>query len=613
MSEQTHNPAQGARRGWQELAEFQGAPQAFWAQLAHQATQAAAGELGVVYLRQRDEQGQEAWSAMASWPELAREKLPALFDSVAAGVLAAARAAGVGVGPAANGAWRVGVLALSVEAGQHELVLVVHVPGADAGGDDALRFQLAPFQCLPRLYEYQRRQHTDERDNARLVQAIELLGRIMESDSFERAALVFVNDLAERFACESVAICWRERTGLVLRALSHADKVERRTEVSQLLEEAGQEALDQGCEIAWPASAQVIARAHQQYADLQLPGHLLTLPLRVGEAQRGAVTLARRRMPFTAAEQWALRLMCEVALPALTLLHADSQALPKRLWAHVWRSVPERFKALTRDGRRLAQTLAIGTAAVLLMPLPYWVNAGAIIKTDAMAYVGAPFDGYLEKGQASLGATVNSGDVLFEMATRELALERASVLADLAQYAREAEKRRASNQLPEMQIAEAQAAQAAARLKLVDFRLETAKAKSPIAGIVIEGEPGKNLGGAVRRGDTVVKVAAVQGLYVEAAVDERDIGRVAIGASTRLTLLADTGKTYRMRTTRIVPAASVKDGANTFPVRIELQETLPEWWRPGMSGVVKIDVGLRPLVWIVTHRLVDYLSLLLWI
>jgi len=597
---------------WLDLADFQGTPQAFWPLLATTGVRACGGELGVVYLRQSGEQG-ELWLAVASAPELPLESVPTMAGSVPAEVLADARRDGVGIGMAIERPWRVAAVCFDIEDGQHELVLALHIPVTDGTAESDLRFTLAPLQCLPRLYESRRRQLRDERDNTRLAQTLELLGRVLESDSFERAALGFVNDLAERFGCESVALCWQGRGGLKLRALSHAEKLERRSEVSQWLEEVGQEALAQGCEIAWPASGQAITHAHRQYAELQMPGNMLTLPLLGGGERVGAVTLERRRMGFTAAEQWALRMICDMGLVGLRILHAPTRPLPQRLWEMLRGSIPARLKPGTLDGRKFAELVAIGVAGLLLLPVPYWVSSGAIVKTDAMAYVGAPFDGYLEKGQATPGAVVAAGEVLFEMATRELVLERAGILADIAQYVREAEKRRAANQLPEMQIAEAQAAQAAARLKLVEFRLATAKAKSPIAGIVIEGEPGKNLGGAVRRGDTMVKVAALQSLYVEAAVDERDIGRIEVGASVRLSLLADTGKTYWMHATRIVPAANVREGANTFPVRIEFEDSAPSWWRPGMSGVAKLYVGLRPVGWIASHRLVDYLRLLLWI
>jgi hypothetical protein len=36
------------------------------------------------------------------------------------------------------------------------------------------------------------------------------------------------------------------------------------------------------------------------------------------------------------------------------------------------------------------------------------------------------------------------------------------------------------------------------------------------------------------------------------------------------------------------------------------------WWRPGMSGLCKLEVERRSLFWILTHRTVDFLRLKLW-
>ena len=192
-------------------------------------------------------------------------------------------------------------------------------------------------------------------------------------------------------------------------------------------------------------------------------------------------------------------------------------------------------------------------------------------------------------------------------------LERASIQAEISQLSREAEKRRAANQLPEMQVAEAQVAQAQAKLQQTQQRVQAAAVISPMKGVVIEGEPGKNLGGAVRRGDNIIKVAALSALYVEAAVSEKDLSRILVGQSTRLTLLAQPAMTYAMTVKRIIPQASVIEGENAFPVRLDLDAVASAWWRPGMTGVVKIFVGWRPLAWIATHRLIDYLRLTLWI
>jgi hypothetical protein len=91
-----------------------------------------------------------------------------------------------------------------------------------------------------------------------------------------------------------------------------------------------------------------------------------------------------------------------------------------------------------------------------------------------------------------------------------------------------------------------------------------------------------------------------------------DSAKAAIGAVDKWT--ACTEELPRGVPGRAATAA-VKDGVNTFPVRAEADADAlpPDWWRPGMSGVARISAGHRSLGWIISHRLVDYLRLALWI
>ena len=618
MNAQFEDKALARRRHLQRLRDFGGAPAAFWPLLTEAVAQCLEAELVVLYVSapgQDATASSDVWLQLAHWPAVAADRLPALTESVEPGLLAEARALGVAYGASKVGSWQMGLLGLTAEGGSRELMLVAHLGHASLPEVQARQW-LAGFPAAPVLYEAQRHLQVSERDALRLAQAIEMLGRALESDSLDQAALVVANELAERFGCETVSLSWRSRTGLRLRALSHAEKPDRRSELSALLEDAGQEALSQGCEVSWPGTGKAVTRAHDQYAKLQHPGNILSVPLiKHGHPVEnyGALVLERRRMEFSTAEQWALRMMADLLLPTLVALERRSRPLARRLFDEIRRSLPKALKPGSREGRQFLVGLGVAAGFLMLLPVPYFVEAGGTIKTDAMAFVGTPFDGYLESNRSSLGMPVKAGEVLFSMATRELILERASILADIAQFSREAEKRRSANQLPEMQISEAQANQAQARLQQVDYRLAHAQVTAPIDGVVVEGEPGKNLGGAVRRGEVVVKIAAMQQLYVEGAVLQRDLSRIEVGKSARLTLLADAGSSYDMRVVRIVPQASIKNGENTFPTRLETEQAPPSWWRPGMSGVAKIYVGFRPLIWIATHRLLDYLRLALWI
>jgi hypothetical protein len=37
-----------------------------------------------------------------------------------------------------------------------------------------------------------------------------------------------------------------------------------------------------------------------------------------------------------------------------------------------------------------------------------------------------------------------------------------------------------------------------------------------------------------------------------------------------------------------------------------------DWWRPGMSGIGKIEAGERTLFWIIFHRTIDFLRMFFW-
>ena len=608
----------GSMRQWlEQLSTWQGRPADYWPHLAQTARSLLGAHAVVIGNWQPTEQKQNHWQVMAVDP-MPPEAAQALrwLDDMPASLWQEARQQSVAIGPSTTGQWTAGLASFRVQSNR-EICLLAVLPKNLLASEQAGRL-LSALAWSPVLFERDRRAKVGERDATRLAQILETIGRLLEAENLDRAALVLANDMAERFACEAVSVCWRSREGLTLRAISHTEKVDRRSELTALLEDAGEEALQQAQELSWPGQDPLLQPAHHRYAQLQQPGYLYTLPFAQsaqGEAARhwGSLSLERQKMPFTQAEQWALRLYADMAMGPLVRLHEGSRALPVRLWRELQRSLPTVLKPQTLMGRRLGQALAVAMVLISLVPLPYSVTAGATVKTDTMAFMGAPFDGFLESSEVQLGDQVQPGQPLFAISTRELMLERASIQAEISQLSREAEKRRAANQLPEMQVAEAQVAQAQAKLQQTQQRVQAAAVISPMKGVVIEGEPGKNLGGAVRRGDNIIKVAALSALYVEAAVSEKDLSRILVGQSTRLTLLAQPAMTYALTVKRIIPQASVIEGENAFPVRLDLDAAASAWWRPGMTGVVKIFVGWRPLAWIATHRLIDYLRLTLWI
>lgn len=547
----------------------------------------------------------------AAWQPVAGAAQP--FDAhVTPALLQAARSEGIGVGQGV-------ALALipATDAGREVALLVTFPPQARA---DGRLHRLAALAAVPLVYERGRTARLASRDALRLSQALGLVGNLVDAQGFDAATTVIVNRLAELFACEQVYLTWRRVGGQRLVAVSHGDLPEQRSSQAAQIEELAQEALTQQSEVLFPArdSDRAVALAAARFAESARPGHLITLPMidfaPDGQLiEHGALCLTRRAQPFTEAEQWALRLFVELAAQILADKALAKRKLPLRLWHEIVRSSPRLLQVKTLPGRVLLGGAGALALVLLVLPVPYSVSATAVLKTEAVAFVGAPFNGYIQGSTLQLGAEVQAGDALLTMATDELTLERETRLAELAQANRDVEINRSLGKLPEMQVAKSRAEEIKSQVVLLDARIAAANVVAPMAGVVVDGEPAKRLGQAVSRGDMLVTIADIAGLYVEAVVSERDLNLINSGAGATLTLLANPDARFDLTVAQAIPAARQQDGENVFPVRMAGPVQPAPWWLPGMTGVVKIDTGYAPLAWVISRRLIDYLRLQLWL
>jgi multidrug efflux pump subunit AcrA (membrane-fusion protein) len=163
-----------------------------------------------------------------------------------------------------------------------------------------------------------------------------------------------------------------------------------------------------------------------------------------------------------------------------------------------------------------------------------------------------------------------------------------------------------------MRIAEAMAEQAAARLELVRYRLSNATITAPWAGVVVEGDLRERRGAPVKSAEVLFKIARIDSLYPEAEVNERDVHEILGRSTGQIAFVSRPRQRFPIRITTIEQAALPKNEANVFLVRCAVDGKPQPWWRPGMSGICKFNVENRTLIWILTHRTVDFLRLKLW-
>ena len=139
-----------------------------------------------------------------------------------------------------------------------------------------------------------------------------------------------------------------------------------------------------------------------------------------------------------------------------------------------------------------------------------------------------------------------------------------------------------------------------------------AEVKAPFAGIVVEGDLEELLGAPVKKGDVLFKVALLEKMYAELKIDERDVHEVVEEASGEISFVSRPNLEFPIVVERVDPVAVTEEEGNVFLVRGVFSGEIAQWWRPGMSGVAKINVGKRNILWILTHRTIDFLRILLW-
>ena len=129
--------------------------------------------------------------------------------------------------------------------------------------------------------------------------------------------------------------------------------------------------------------------------------------------------------------------------------------------------------------------------------------------------------------------------------------------------------------------------------------------------MIVSGDYTRALGSPVERGQVLYKVSPLENYRVVLQVDESDISEVNVGMQGELTLSAAAEETFEIEVSKITPVSTAENGINYFQVEATLSST-PDFLRPGMQGIGKIEIGERRMLWVWTHKMVDWLKLKIW-
>ena len=462
------------------------------------------------------------------------------------------------------------------------------------------------------------RQHEGSATASRLVTVVNIVASGLEHERFTASASAVVNELAVVLACERVSLGLRDRARVKLETLSNSARFSKNAKLVTGLEAAMDEAIDQDTTIAWSDTSTEAAtdEAHVVRAHASLAEHgttsACTVPLAHGGRVVGAITLERTEgEPF---DSQTLEL-CEALTSILSPIFELKRKQDRPFFSRVADGIANGMGRLFGRGHLGLKAAAIGLSAVALflglVNADYRVTADARLESEVRRVVVAPRDGFIESASVRAGDRVTEGQTLGQLDKRDLELERTERVNQREQLIKEHREVLARRDRSRMRIVKAQIAQATAQAQLVEEQIARSSIAAPFDGVVIQGDLSQSVGSPVEQGQVLFEIAPNEINRVVLQVDERDISSVHEGQQGTLSLSALPGKTLAFVVRKLTPVSQPESGRNTFRVEAELQGA-DGALRPGMQGVGKMQVERRRLLWIWTHRAIDWLRLKLW-
>jgi multidrug efflux pump subunit AcrA (membrane-fusion protein) len=445
------------------------------------------------------------------------------------------------------------------------------------------------------------------------------------------------NELATRAGATRVSLGWLKGNRVKVKALSHTEDFDKKQELIVLLEKVMEECIDQEQVVQYVPNGQSsdnVTRAAAALSRTQGGHSVISIPLRHRTDIIGVVTLEfLHGQEISPNMGRGLAVAVDLLAPQLFDRHTNDRWLATKAAI----STREMTKMLLGRQHTLAKVIAaavVGVVAFVVFFQPmYHVSPPFEFAAIANNAVSAPFEGSIKQiatrederdGVKILrpikpGDHVEKGELLVVLDTTDAIINRAKALGDMESKAHERDAKRAyaianndDQAAAQAEMAEAERKRAEAEMKYYEHQIEKAQVIAPISGTILKGDLEDKLQAPVKQGDLLMEIGNPENLRAELLVEDRDMYDIHVGQTGMLATHALPDDKHKFTVDRIIPVGQAKEGSNVFTVYAHIDDKGSEAWRPGMAGEARVNVEHRRLIWIWTHRLVDFLKLKLW-
>lgn len=260
-----------------------------------------------------------------------------------------------------------------------------------------------------------------------------------------------------------------------------------------------------------------------------------------------------------------------------------------------------------RTGAAAVTAAVVGLAVWYFEFRPYVKTDDARVAMTLVRVAPSGISGRVESIHAEEGSVVKKGDILLEIDHRiaQANFDKAKAKSDLAQieFARMQRLAKEGSATPQArEVAQANAATAAAELKQAEVALENTYLKSPFDGVVVQKLT--EVGNLLESGQGAIVVADQEHAWIAANIEETAVGEVKVGQPVHITI--DEGGTLDGKVTEVRAAAASQfalipsdTGSGNFtkvvqriPIKIvpNAEGNGPRHLRAGQSVEIKIRV-----------------------
>lgn len=444
----------------------------------------------------------------------------------------------------------------------------------------------------------------------------DLLATTLDTEGFQQTALAACNELATRLRCERVSFAYRDGKMSKVVAVSNTTEIKSSRELVRAMQTMMDEAIDQQQMLTLNnglGDEHLNTLAHRIYSRDHSSHNLVTVPLVSHEKIIGAFSFERAHHAiFKQQDCEVIEQIASFLAPVLALKYTLERPWTVRFVERIRTTLMD----LGRGRHLLGKTFWLVVISLLVLsslPLTtYRVDAPAQLEGAIQRSITAPTDGFIQRALAKPGDLVKKDQVLVLLEDKDLLLDQQRLRSRLAQLQGSFSSAMANRDLPAVAKGRSEIDEAKAELALIEQQLERTQITAPFEGEVIEGDLRQSLGSPVRRGEVMMTLAPVDDYRIVFHVSETEINNVTEGQHGALALASQPHEKHRLVVSRITPLANIDNGRNAFKVEAVFAESVNGSLRPGMEGVVKVDVEKRSLLWIVFHSAWDWLTMKRW-